>query len=75
MVFLQKKEFGVRNIIGAIVIFGIVVLVGSSMNYGIKDKPRVTYQTKVTDWNEVYNNGFKVVKREGNITTLEKENE
>jgi hypothetical protein len=34
------------------------------------DGPQVKYKAKITDFNEVYNNGYKVVSHEGEIYTL-----
>lgn len=44
------------------------------MTYSIHSEgPEVEYKALVTDFNEVYKNGYTVVDREGNLYILEKE--
>lgn len=39
----------------------------------INEPAYVTYDAIITDWNEVYDNGYKVVETNGDIVTLTKE--
>ena len=38
---------------------------------GIKAGPTVQYKAIITDFNEVYNNGYEIIDREGNIYILQ----
>ena len=53
---------GILSIVLVANIFGIAGL--------IKDGPDRTFQATITDFNEVYNNGYEIVDRDGKIYTL-----
>ena len=53
---------------------GIIVVIVALGITGIWSDPAyVTYDAIVTDWNEVHDNGYKVVETNGEIVTLTKE--
>lgn len=62
------EKFGVEKILG-----GIIVAVGVIGILSIfTDPATVTYDAIVTDWNEVYSQGYEVVETNDKIVTLRK---
>ena len=64
--FISDKK--IEKITTVFVILSLVIINLYTFKYSTKD----LYQAKVNDWNEVYNNGFEVVKIEGELVTLRK---
>lgn len=66
------KEKDYSEDLGATIICAIFssVLVASLIML-INQDVRVTSDVKVTDWNEVYEQGYEVVKQKGDIVTVE----
>ena len=52
----------------------IILLVATFVFLGLilAKHPYVTYKAAITDFNEVYNQGYKIVDQDGKIFTLEK---
>lgn len=63
----SQSSFG-RGCATLIGVFAILVTLSV-----INEPAYVTYDAIVTDWNEVYDNGYKVVETNGDIVTLAKE--
>lgn len=55
------------------VLAGVIALLGIGMLIFVWSDPQyVTYDAIVTDWNEVYLQGYEVVEQNGKIVTLRK---
>lgn len=52
-----------------ILIFTLLIMTNGA--FIIKDGAIVTHEAKVTDWNEVYEQDYKVVKQKGELITIQ----
>lgn len=61
------------NFIYGAIVFGVLasILVFLAIATHRSD-PRVEYKALITDFNEVYEQGYKIISQEGKIYTLEK---
>ena len=56
------------------VVCGILFVACSYATYGtFRDGPTIQYKATVTDFNQVYKNGYKIVSRDGDLYLLEKD--
>jgi hypothetical protein len=69
---IVEKYFDLNGISGTIVCTGLGVLMSFALFNIWQDGENVIYKAMVTDFNEVYNNGYKVVGEEGKLYLLEK---
>lgn len=69
-VFAKDSEIPIRILsvcLAAVALFGVIKVV---------DSPSVTtYDAIITDWNEVYEQGYEVIETNGQIVTLRKVDE
>ncbi|QVY62964.1 hypothetical protein [Cytobacillus gottheilii] len=64
---VDKKSFP-----GLLIIVFLLTFTCFALTEVIKDGPPKTYDAKVTDFNEVYNNGYHVKGKRGDLYKLEK---
>lgn len=64
---LLKRKFILASLIGMVFVLWSVVFIRL-----ITVGPDVTYKATITDFNEVYHNGYEIVDREGEIYILRK---
>jgi len=74
-VIIISREDGViikyapAYVITLLFLVALVLLLWHEIEQGVN----VTYKATITDFNEVYENGYKIVDRDGDIYILEKE--
>lgn len=66
------KGKNLNRIGGTLFAFLVLILFVTLMIFTIKEGKPKTYKAIVTDFNEVYNKGYKVVDQEGKIFILKK---
>ena len=65
------RKHRLEKVLGAFIIcLGITGLIITLMNPSVK-----TYDAIITDWNEVYEQGYEVIETNGKIVTLRKVDE
>lgn len=80
ILFLEDLHFSIRdgftykdNV--AMITLLIVSAILGFVDYNLyKDGAYVEYKAKITDFNQVHKNGYKIIGKEGKIYTLEKVN-
>lgn len=70
----KYKNYGIETILITlgILIFTIILFIGCM--FSVNDGARVTHDVIVTDWNKVYEQGYKVVKQKDSIITIQLKN-
>jgi len=68
-----REGYGNGNLVATIVCAVVAALLTTCVVFGIKEGPTTTYKATVTDYNEVYNAGYKIMRTDGKIVTLTKE--
>lgn len=72
LIFETIKDFNISVLIGSIC-FGLMLAVSLYLTIvGISEGPVVEYTAKVTDYNEVYEQGYEVERHEGKLVILTK---
>lgn len=69
---IRGKEEISEYIFPGIVVSIISIVCGFGGYLAYKEGPDVEYKAAITDYNEVYKDGYKVVRHEGKIVTLKK---
>lgn len=70
--WIKEKSVDTEAIVPAIVVALIIALFSGFLYAVIKHGPDKTYDAKVTDFNEVYNKGYIVKGKRGDLYQLEK---
>ena len=66
------KEKDYREDLGATIACTVIsLIIVTSLVITFKEGVRITYDVKVSDWNEVYDQGYVIVKQKGEIVTVE----
>lgn len=67
---IKERNFTLDSVTGAsgFTFIGIILAIFTiqTINHGAN----ITYEAKVTDWNEVYDQGYEVVKQKEGIVTI-----
>lgn len=75
VMYAQLKSFTSDDFFPLIFIVGLTVLFAAGA-YGIqKEGPEITYEAKITDFNEVYESGYEIVSKHGSLYTIRKTGE
>lgn len=69
----KEKDYSLNTISGTVVFTIMTIVLICGLVLTINENVRITYKAKVSDWNEVYDQGYKVVERNDNTVTLEKD--
>lgn len=70
-----EKEFGWNEFGALLCCLGLGIVLTFATVQGIKQGATVTYKATVTDFNEVYNNGYEITGRDGEMYILKKTND
>lgn len=66
------KDKSAELAFGSVLYFAITVLIAVMLSFELVAGPTISYEAIVTDYNEVYENGYEVIEQNGDITTLRK---
>lgn len=69
---ISDKDFTFNNVAGTIVCGVVALLVSFGLYTAYQKGAEVQYKATVTDFNEVYDQGYEIIGNEGKIYTLKK---
>lgn len=69
---ISDREYEFAGVLGATFCGLLAVFFMFGMHMKIKEGAEVTYKATITDFNEAYEQGYKIVSQDGKIFTLEK---
>lgn len=69
-VIINERDFSLSSfgVVSIVIVIAIGAITGTVVT--IKRGANITYEAKVTDWNEVYDHNYEVVKQKGDIVTI-----
>jgi len=68
-----KKRFSFGVVLFMSLCLVAVALAATGIIHSFKSGVEIEYKATVTDFNEVYNNGYEIINQEGKIYTLKKQ--
>lgn len=69
---ISDKQLSMENVVPSLIVTAISILGVVCFTIQINDGVRVSHDVKVSDWNDVFDQEYKVVKQKGEIVTVEK---
>lgn len=70
--FISKKKIDANYAAGFLVTAVLSVFLGIFISVSVKQGAHVTYRATVSDYNQVYEQGYEVIGHEGEIVLLQK---
>lgn len=72
---VSERNPSIGDVIGGVIFLALTIFLSVGLSVGFKEGPVVEYTAIVTDYNEVYAQGYEIARHEGKLVILEKAKE